>query len=612
MNVAADNIETLLQDASAAWNAGNQTAAEHACRQVLRQDPANSAALTLIGFIELSQGRYSEALPVYDQLCRLEAGEASHWMNYGSALRGTNSPDEALTAFAKAAELGIAKSADFYFNLGLTHLARGDFEAARAVLTDALELAPDDVEIRYRYVLACYECMRFEMVHKAMQDWPPPAGAALDTIAAIAHILMNVGDYARAEEILDRWLRGTTNSEALLILTQIRERTNRLAEARKLIDELSSRPDASIHGAELHRVAAKIAQRESNHELAVQLYRRALLDYRDEHEKHFILFPLATSLHALGRIQETIGALIEAHRSQVAYIRRSRPLAGLRGTPQMQITEFSCDPADVAKWDYTGAPSLEASPIFVVAFPRSGTTLLELTLDAHPALRSMDEQPFIQNAVEDMLALGMKYPEELSPFSPQQLEDLRAKYWERTRKKVQLEPRQRLVDKNPLNILRLPAIVRLFPNAPIVLAIRHPYDVILSCYMQHFRAPDFAMLCSEMPSLTIGYRKTFDFWYENVEMLKPHVLEVHYERLVSNFGPEVRRIADFLRLPWNPVLLKPGDRAQAKGYISTPSYSQVVQPVNTKAVGRWQAYRNYLQPAYPVVEPYINRWGYES
>jgi hypothetical protein len=130
--------------------------------------------------------------------------------------------------------------------------------------------------------------------------------------------------------------------------------------------------------------------------------------------------------------------------------------------------------------------------------------------------------------------------------------------------------------------------------------------------MQHFRAPDFAMLCSEMPSLTLGYRKTFDFWYDQVALLNPRVLEVRYESFVSDFGVQVRRIAEFLELPWDPAMLEPGERARSKGYISTPSYSQVVQPVTQKAVGRWHAYRKYLEPALPVLAPYLQRWGYDG
>jgi tetratricopeptide (TPR) repeat protein len=610
MTVPASDTDSRMQSAYAALNAGNAALAEAECRRVLAVDPNHTGALALIGFIELAQGRSGEALPLFDRLVHLEPNEASHWFNLGNALRGSGSPDDSLKALARAAELG-ADTADFHFNLGLTHMARGDFESARAVLARALELAPDDVEIRHRYVLSCYECMQFDAALAALDQWVPPAGAPVDTVAAIAQALLNLGDYARAETLIQSVAGAEANANALLIMVQVFERTNRLPQAVALLEQLSARPDSRLLGSDLQRVSAKIAQRRADHELAVELYRQALTDYSEPHDGHFILFSLAESLHALGRHDETMTTLLDAHRSHAAFIRRSRPLAGLRGIPQMAITEFSCDPGDVATWDHRGAPPMAMSPVFVVAFPRSGTTLLELTLDAHPALASMDEQPFVQNALEDILALSVKYPEQLGQLTAPQLEEIRRRYHERAAKKVRLEAGQRLVDKNPLNILRLPVIRRIFPHSPIILAVRHPFDVILSCYMQHFRAPDFAMLCADMPSLTLGYRKTFDFWYEHVAMLSPMVLEVKYESLVADFAPEVKRIAEFLQLPWDDAMLTPAARARDKGYISTPSYSQVVQPVNQRAVGRWQAYRPYLEPALPILRPYLERWGYE-
>ncbi|MFO1402202.1 MAG: sulfotransferase, partial [Steroidobacteraceae bacterium] len=240
----------------------------------------------------------------------------------------------------------------------------------------------------------------------------------------------------------------------------------------------------------------------------------------------------------------------------------------------------------------------------------SGTTLLELTLDAHPQLVSMDEQPFVQNALDDLRAAGAAYPERLRELSAAQLAGIRERYWERVARKVQVAPGQRLVDKNPLNMLRLPVIARLFPNARVILAVRHPCDVILSCYMQHFRAPDFALMCADLPSLTLGYRKAFDFWYEEAALLKPQVHEVQYEKLVADFEAEARRLCAFLQLPWEPAMLDPAQRAHARRFISTPSYSQVVRPVSQAAVDRWRAYEEYLRPALPIVAPYLERWGY--
>jgi hypothetical protein len=250
--------------------------------------------------------------------------------------------------------------------------------------------------------------------------------------------------------------------------------------------------------------------------------------------------------------------------------------------------------------------------VFIVAFPRSGTTLLELTLDAHPLLRSMDERPFIQNALDEIVALGIRYPEQLGRLSNTQLDQIRASYWGRVEQKVRLEPGQRLVDKNPLNLLRLPVIRRLFPHARILFAIRHPCDVLLSCYMQHFRAPDFALLCADLRTLAVGYRRGMDFWYQQADLLQPAVREVFYERFVSDFDTEVRAIGDFLQLPWDEGMLAPASHARSKGFISTPSYSQVVQPVNQKAVGRWRHYEQHFATVIPELQPCLQRWGYSA
>jgi hypothetical protein len=324
------------------------------------------------------------------------------------------------------------------------------------------------------------------------------------------------------------------------------------------------------------------------------------------------LFPLAKSLDALKRYAEAFETLTQAHASQVEHLKLTAPMAVARGAPTWEITKWSCDPADIAQWDTTGAPSLEASPVFVLAFPRSGTTLLEQTLDAHPLLQSMDEQPMVQAALDDVVALGLRYPEELGRVTNEQLTAIRARYFERVATRIKFTPEQRVVDKNPLNMLRLPIIKRLFPNAPIILAIRHPCDVVLSCFMQHFRAPHFVMLCSDLQTLADGYRRSFDFWYQQSAMLAPNVLEVRYESFVADFERGVREIAEFLRLPWHDGMLAPAEHARAKGYISTPSYSQVVQPVNQKAVGRWRAYERHLAPVIPRLQPYLQRWDYSD
>jgi hypothetical protein len=360
----------------------------------------------------------------------------------------------------------------------------------------------------------------------------------------------------------------------------------------------------------LRLTQARLAQRNGQYKVAIELYREATDACHNVASRHFSLFPLAKALDAAGRNEEAYTALLEAHASQIEYLRQAAPITTLRSAPLMGITEYSCDSADVALWRDPHPPGPAASPVFIVAFPRSGTTLLELALDAHPQLQSMDEQPFMQNALEDLVSAGARYPRQMSQLGAAELERVRAGYWERVSRKLTLQPGQRLVDKNPLNLLRLPAIRRVFPHAHILLAIRHPCDVMLSCYMQHFRAPDFALMCRDLPTLATGFRRAFDFWYQQQAMLAANVRELRYEQYVADFDAQSRGIIEFLGLPWHDAVLTPGNQALRKGFISTPSYTQVVQPVNDRSVGRWHRYQQHFAHALPAVQPYLERWDY--
>jgi tetratricopeptide (TPR) repeat protein len=609
IDLAADQE---VRTAAEQFKLGNRAAAERGCRSVLGLHPKHADANALLGVILLTERRFDEAEVIFDGLSATAPEPTTNWINLGIARRGARKFDTALTAFAHAASLG-ASTADFYYNVGLTHIDRLDFESARAVLEKAVTLAPQDAEIRYRYALACFESRRQEETLRALADWTSLSGLTSELAAYIGTLFMNLGHAAEAEQAFAIAAQDpNADPYVSLAIIEALERINRLDDARRRIELLKRDPRAAELGVDLLLTEAQLAEREGRFEQACELRQRVLREITEFHRRHFQLFRLAKNLDSAKRYEEAFATLREAHESQIAYFKLTVPAFAVRGVMTMEITRYDCEPADVARWDLSDAPSLAESPIFIVAFPRSGTTLLELTLDSHASLRSMDEQPFLQSALQRLGANGVQYPEQLAQVSNTDLKAIRAAYWQSVAEKVALGSGQRLVDKNPLNILRLPVISRLFPHARILLAVRHPCDVLLSNYIQHFRSPDYALLCADLATVTAGYRRTMDFWYRNVEILKPPVLEVRYESFVADIGAQTREICEFLQIPWDESMLVPGTNARKKGFISTPSYSQVVQSVNQKAVGRWQSYKAHFEPMLPVLEPYLNRWGYST
>ncbi len=599
----------LLERGFQRLQAGDMTAAERCGREALQQSPRDAAAINVVAVALLGQGRHAEAVRYFLDLVELEPRQPSHWMNLGTAQRALGQLDDSLRAYERALALG-ERSPDLLYNVGLLQIDRGAYEPARLALREAYAANPNDAETSYYYASACAETLATHDGLAALEHWERCTGLTDELVAKIGALLMTLGDAEGAQRALDRALAAASSPpEATLQLVLALERMNRVDEADVLLARLQDVP-ASVLGSDLLLARARLAQRAAQHDQAVALYRQLIAGCPEPERRHFHGFPLAKSLDALGRYDEAFIELEQAHASQAAWIERTMPAVVLHKSDTMRVTRFGCDPQDVGQWDPTGAPSTQASPVFIVAFPRSGTTLLEQTLDAHPRLRSMDEQPYLQNAIERLAGPGVSYPDRMAALTRSQLEEARSYYWSLVARRVELQPGEQLLDKNPLNILRLPAITRLFPNARVILAIRHPCDVLLSCFMQHFR-PEFAWHCRNIPTLALAYRRSLDFWYQQAALLQPASREVRYEAFVTDFEAGVRQLADFLELPWTNAMLAPGEHALGKGFISTPSYAQVLQPVHARSVGRWRSYAPHLAPATNELRPYLERWGYE-
>jgi hypothetical protein len=250
-------------------------------------------------------------------------------------------------------------------------------------------------------------------------------------------------------------------------------------------------------------------------------------------------------------------------------------------------------------------------PVFVVGFPRSGTTLLEQLLDAHPALVSFDEQPFLQHVVRRLDLEGIDVATATWALTPEQAMATRAAYFAEVAGVVADAGQRRAVDKNPLNMVRLPLLQNLFPRSRVILAVRHPCDVVLSCYMQNFRAPAFALTFETLESTARMYDRVFAHWTAAAERLQLPVLTWKYEDLVADTEGRARALFEFLQLPWQDSLLAFTERAKDKGAIKTPSYQQVVEPVNARSIGRWQAYQRHFTPEVMAhLAPWITRFGY--
>jgi tetratricopeptide (TPR) repeat protein len=601
--------QTLLDLARLDLANGQLAAAQERCLQVLGAHQHHPGALQVLGEILCSQGRHEEAVRVFNALTLMQPTVATHWQNLGTALRPMRRHAQALAAFERALQLG-PPSAGLLYNLGVLQMDRCEYHAAHLALRDAVALAPTHATIRWAFAQCCYDMTRLEEAVAALESWQQLEQLTPEISVLIVLLLVMMGAVHEAEPALQRLLAHPPQAgRSALVVACIQERLHRLGEARETLRHLER--DATLAtDPERLLMSAVLAERAGQYTEAHSQLSLALEHQREFVHQHKLLYPLARMCDALGRYDEAYAAAERAHVSQLALLELQTGKVSVEESQPWSHTAHGCDPDDVAMWERAG-PAMHDTPIFIVGFPRSGTTLLEQVLDAHPQLQSMDEQPFLLTALAEVSDRGTRYPGGLGQLSRQDLEEIRAHYWDRARKRGRLAPGRRLVDKNPLSMLVLPLIRRLFPEARIVLAIRHPCDTLLSCFLQHFRAPGLALACRDLATLAQAYSRAFDFWYSQAALLHPVSYELRYEDLTADIATEVGKLTAFLQLPWDEAMLTPWKRARAKGFINTPSYAQVIEPVSTRAVGRWHRYERHFTPAVRVaLRPWIERWGY--
>lgn len=253
------------------------------------------------------------------------------------------------------------------------------------------------------------------------------------------------------------------------------------------------------------------------------------------------------------------------------------------------------------------SPSAARTHVFLLGFPRSGTTLLEQVLEEHPAIVTMPERDCLVEGSREWLADRGRL-EALLRTDGADLKIFREAYWRRVAAQG-IDPTARVfVDKNPFNTFRLPLIARLFPNALILFAARDPRDVVLSCFRHRFQ-----MTAAAWQLLTLdGAAELYDATMELAEAsAASFALKLHrtaLETMVGDFHGETARICAFLGVEWTPAFRDFGQHVAGRE-VATPSGPQLVGGLNTRGIGKWRNYDSQLAPIFPILQPWIDRFA---
>ena len=246
---------------------------------------------------------------------------------------------------------------------------------------------------------------------------------------------------------------------------------------------------------------------------------------------------------------------------------------------------------------------------FLVGFPRSGTTLLDTILMTNKNNIILEEKPYLRIIRDKFYSKNNNNLYSILNITKDEIIELRNFYLQLLNQDIPYK-NQLIIDKLPLTITELGFVKIIFPEAKIITALRHPCDVILSCYSTYFK-PNQAMInflnLDDAISFYDNVFSLFEF-YEN-EIGFNNII-IKYENVIGNFEIEIKKLFNYLEISYNKEVKNFFLKAQDRGLISTPSYSQVSNPIYKSSVGKWKNYEKYLKLE-GRLKKWIKKFGYK-
>ncbi len=520
-------------------------------------------------------------------------------------------------AFDRAADLAATaldegeRDAALFNILGFRESEAGRYRPALALLDQGLALAPQDANLLYSRGFCLFRLGRDEEAlgaFNAALDVRPHYAAPLhhkgmiyerngqddaaerfyaeaqacdpryeDPYAGLASVAATRGDFVRARDLAQRALAISPGHT-----------TAHLALAKAEFDE--GRFETVV--ARLEPILADPGLDNADRPAFLALLGDALDGLKRPDEA----FAAWTQGKALSQAQYAGTPLAETAHRHLAQLAALRPVVDTLG---------AFPPGDLAP-----APGGPKAHIFLVGFPRSGTTLLEQVLASHDEVVTLEERPLLETAELEFLST----PEGLSRLmaaGDDLLDPYRELYW-RLVADHGLDVRGKVfIDKLPLASLLIPLIARLFPGARFLFAERDPRDVVLSCFRRAFKINPGMYQFVTLDGAARFYDGVMSLAHVYRGLVADRVHAVRYEALVADFEGETRAICDFIGLPWTESLRDFAATARGRT-IRTPSAAQVRKGLYATGAGQWRRYESQLAPVLPILAPWVSALGYDT
>ena len=576
---------------------------------LLKKFPKSVTLFNISGAAHAGLGQNTEAITSYKKAITIEPNYLDAYYNLGFALRDQGDLENAIENFNKVISLN-PNYVDAYNNIAVTLEKQGKLEEALKTYKKAIAIKPDYADAHYNMATTLEKQGKLEdavtSYNKAISIKPDYADAYFNmasTLEVQGKLEEAIDAYKKTLEIKpdysEAWSNGARALEGWNKLEQLDHWLKKASKACKILPP------------ELQFQQAKLLWRNKEYEKTTHIIKGINFELITDNLKKECLNVEAKCFEALKDIDKAYKSFDEmnslAKKSDV--YARCNPASYLE-EKRNQLEKLKSRPVPIFP-DYITPPP-NSDPAFLIGFPRSGTTLLDTILRSHSRIEVVEEKPTTKAA--QTFIYKNNHADIVNRLLPRALLSGARKAYRAELNKHQNEVNYNsiCIDKLPLNLVKAPLINHLYPRAKFILALRHPMDTILSCWMQNFALNPAMAVMTDLD-------QTVDLYCLGMETFKKswtdYNLSVHlirYEDLLENLAEETTALLRFLDLDWEPQMKNYKDTAIKRGKINTPSYSQVVQPIYKNAKYRWVKYEKYLNKYLEQVTPWITEFGYEG
>tara|TARA_Y100000741_G_scaffold361617_1_gene345935 strand:- start:1436 stop:3148 length:1713 start_codon:yes stop_codon:yes gene_type:complete len=570
MNFKNNDLESALNFALLNVKKNNLEKASNIYKKILKKYPNNFDANFNLGTIYAKKNNLEKSVELLEKAASINPKIESIFNNLGLIYLNLGNTDKALEATKKSIKLN-SNSSIAYNHLGLIYSNLGNFNESIENYLKSLKLNPNNIPVNYN----------------------------------LGNLFKRVNDIKNSEKYFNQTLKLNENHlPAYNNLLELYDTSNQNEKFKKLLEKSEKNFEKN---STIKLFKAKLFYKLKNFKEVIKILESINFDQDEILKENSKLELIAKSHDQLGNFKESYYFFEKNNELSKNIDKNNANKDIFIEIISKRIRYFGN--LNIDDWKLEEKDDDLDDPIFLIGFPRSGTTLLDTILRSHPSIDVLEEKPIVDKYVIKLEKQINSNFDILKSTNSSLKKEMRSFYFDQ-RGKYLASRKKTIIDKMPLNLIYVGEIIRFFPKAKFILALRHPNDCVLSCFMQNFLLNNAMANFLNIKDSAKMYDLVMKLWeiYKNKLSIDFHTIK--YEDLISNFKGSVSNLLAFLDLTWSDEVSEFYKTSQSRGIIATPSYNQVNQPLYSKSIGRWKNYEKELSEGKQYLESWIKKYGY--